>query len=161
MDKNFYLELARSGRRMPIATHLVLHEKSDPEAILIDGEQLAAVMLETAERFGNPLALPIMDLTLEKDILLRTMGVPPEQTESFHFDALPDANERDYFNNIPTSLSLEPDQVDNLREIASKILYNDKDFRRFVKDLGGRMPEKPVRIVLPAPPKADGAVRLP
>ena len=91
MDKNFYLELARSGRRMPIATHLVLHEKSDPEAILIDGEQLAAVMLETAERFGNPLALPIMDLTLEKDILLRTMGVPPEQTESFHFDALPDA----------------------------------------------------------------------
>ncbi len=91
MDKNFYLELARSGRRMPIATHLVLHEKSDPEAILIDGERLAAVMLETAQRFGNPLALPIMDLTLEKDILLRTMGVPPEQTESFHFDTLPDA----------------------------------------------------------------------
>ncbi len=91
MDKSFYLDLARSGRRMPIATHLVLHEKPDPEAILIDGPRLAAVMQETAERFGNPLALPIMDLTLEKDILLRTMGVPPEQTESFHFDALPDA----------------------------------------------------------------------
>ena len=74
MDKNCDLELARSGRRMPIATHLVLHEKSDPEAILIDGERLAAVMLETAERFGNPLALPIMDLTLEKDILLRIHG---------------------------------------------------------------------------------------
>ena len=91
MDKNFYLELAHSGRRMPIATHLVLHEMPDPEAILLDGERLAAVMLETAQRFQNPLALPIMDLTLEKDILLRTMGVPPERTESFHFDALPDA----------------------------------------------------------------------
>ena len=42
MDKNFYLELARSGRRMPIATHLVLHEKPDPEAILIDGEHAPA-----------------------------------------------------------------------------------------------------------------------
>ena len=74
------------------------------------------------------------------------------------FDALQDEKERDYFNTIPTSLQLEPGQVDNLREIASKLLYNDKDFRRFVKDLGGRMPEKPVRIVLPPPPKEDGAV---
>ena len=53
MDKNFYLELVRSGRRMPIATHLVLHEKSDPEAILIDGERLAAVMLAGCSGSGT------------------------------------------------------------------------------------------------------------
>jgi len=47
--------------------------------------------------------------------------------------------------------------VDNLREVASKLLYNDKDFRRFVKDLGGRMPEKPVRIVLPPRKGGEGA----
>jgi len=90
MDKNFYIELARQGRRMPIATHLVLHEKADPEAILLDGQRMAEVMLETAERFNNPLALPVMDLTLEKDILLRTMGIPASQTEAFHFDGIPD-----------------------------------------------------------------------
>jgi uroporphyrinogen-III decarboxylase len=91
MDKNYYIDLAREGRRMPIATHLVLHEKADAEAILLDGERMAAVMLETAERFNNPLALPVMDLTLEKDILLRTMGVPAEQTEAFHFTEAPDS----------------------------------------------------------------------
>ena len=71
MDRSFYLELAASGRRLPVATHLVLHEQPDPEAILLDGARLAAVMIATARRFASPLALPIMDLTLEKDILLR------------------------------------------------------------------------------------------
>ena len=91
MHKSFYTDLARDGRRLPIITHMVLHEKEDPEAILLDGERLAAVMLEAAERFDNPMALPVMDLTLEKDILLQTMGVPAEQTAAFHFDAAPDA----------------------------------------------------------------------
>jgi len=35
-------------------------------------------------------------------------------------------------------------------------LYNDKDFRRFVKDLEGRMPERPIRFSLPARNPADG-----
>ena len=71
------------------------------------------------------------------------------------FDALPDERERDYFNTIPTSLYLEPGQVDRLREAAARLLYTDRDFQRFVMDLGGRMPEQPVRINLPAPKKAD------
>jgi len=70
------------------------------------------------------------------------------------FDALADERERDYFNAVPTSLALEPEQVDNLREIASKLLYENREFRRLVQDIGGRMPERPVRIVLP--PRMDG-----
>ena len=70
MEANYYIDLAKSGHRMPIATHLVLHEKDDPEGILVDGKRMAAVMLETAQRFNNPMALPIMDLTLEKDLPL-------------------------------------------------------------------------------------------
>ncbi len=89
MDKNYYLDLAKSGCRMPIATHLVLHEKTDPEAILLDGPRMAEVMLETAKRFDNPIALPVMDLTLEKDILLATMGVAAAEREGFHFDEVP------------------------------------------------------------------------
>jgi len=89
MDKSFYIDLARNGRRLPIITHMVLHEKEDPDSILLDGERLAAVMLEAAERFNNPMALPVMDLTLEKDILLQTMGVPADATAAFHFDNVP------------------------------------------------------------------------
>jgi NTE family protein len=65
------------------------------------------------------------------------------------FDALPDGKERDYFNTIPTSLYLEPEQVDRLRDVAAKLLYTDKDFRRFVEDLGGRMPEAKAKKTSP------------
>ena len=89
MDRSFYIDLARDRRRLPLITHMVLHEKEDPESILRDGERLAAVMLETAERLGSPMAFPVMDLSLEKDILLQTMGVPAEATAAFHFDSAP------------------------------------------------------------------------
>ena len=87
MDRSFYIDIARSGRRLPIATHLVLHESPDPEAILLDGPRLAGVMAETARRFGNPLALPVMDLSLEKDFMLAAMGI--EGSASFHFEGPP------------------------------------------------------------------------
>jgi NTE family protein len=68
------------------------------------------------------------------------------------FDALPDEKERDYFNNIPTSFSLEEQQVDRLREVAARLLYTDRDFQRFVKDLGGRMPEAKAGKAAPEKP---------
>ena len=91
MEANYYIKLAQTGKKMPIATHLVLHEKPDPEAILIDGPRLAEVMLETARRFGNPMALPVMDLTLEKDVLLRKIGIAEEEIEGYHFEEMPGA----------------------------------------------------------------------
>lgn len=91
MERSFYLDMAARGLRFPIATHLVLHEQPDPEAILVDGRRLGAVMLETARRFGLPLALPLMDLTIEKDVMLRTMGVPADRAAAYHFDGMPEA----------------------------------------------------------------------
>jgi NTE family protein len=82
------------------------------------------------------------------------------------FDALPDEQEQDYFNSIPTSLYLPEEQVDRLREAAAKILYNDKDFQKLVKDLGGKMPEvkaKPattVKIDEHSTPSDEGAQAL-
>ena len=90
MDRSFYLNLAATGKRLPVATHLVLHEKKDPEAILLDGKRLAETMVETARKFDSPLALPIMDLTLEKDIMLRTMGIPAADIPTYHFHEKPD-----------------------------------------------------------------------
>lgn len=89
MKRDFYLKLAESGKRLPIATHLVLHEKADPEAILLDGKRMAEVMSETAHRFGSPLALPVMDLSLEKEHMLHAMGITGADTRIYHFDGPP------------------------------------------------------------------------
>jgi uroporphyrinogen-III decarboxylase len=94
MERQFYYDLAASGRRIPIATHLVLHERPDPEAVLFDGKRLAEVTAEAARRFGSPLALPVMDLTIEKDFMLRAMGVPAAETAAYHFEASPSAGQK-------------------------------------------------------------------
>ena len=57
------------------------------------------------------------------------------------FDALSDEEERRYFQNIPTTLSLSEDAVDRLREVARRILYASKPFRKLIHDLGGQIPE--------------------
>ena len=74
---------------MPIGTHLVLHQHTEPEAILLDGCRLGEVLTETAERFKTPLAVPLMDLTLEKEALLLSMGVPTTEISQFHFTEPP------------------------------------------------------------------------
>ena len=99
MDRRFYLDLAAAGLRMPIGTHLVLHEHEDPERIVLDGRRLGAVIRETALRYGSPLAVPLMDLTLEKSALLRACGVPVEAVESHHFTAPP---------SVPEEIALTP-----------------------------------------------------
>jgi len=82
-------DLAAQGHRAPIGTHLVLHEKPDVAGILVDGTRLGEVIAETAGRFRTPLAVPLMDLTLEKEALLLALGVAPEEIESYHFDVPP------------------------------------------------------------------------
>ncbi len=89
MSRRIFLDLAASGHRAPIGTHLVLHTRSDADAILLDGSGLGGVVVETAERFRTPLAVPLMDLTLEKAALLGAMGVPAAEVDSFHFEAPP------------------------------------------------------------------------
>lgn len=89
MQRQLYLDLAASGLRMPIGTHLVLHGHADPKAIELDGRRLGAVVLEAAQRFGTPIAVPLMDLTLEKAALLRACGVPEGEVDSHHFTVAP------------------------------------------------------------------------
>jgi uroporphyrinogen-III decarboxylase len=94
MNRQFYLDLAAAGLRMPIGTHLILHGHADPQTIALDGRRLGAVVLETAERFGTPLAFPLMDLTLEKTALLLACGVPAAEVDAHHFTVAPPAPER-------------------------------------------------------------------
>jgi len=93
MTRQFYLNLAASGVRMPIGTHLVLHEHPDPAAIVQDGQRLGQVVEESARRFQMPMAFPLMDLKLEKEALLLARGVPSGAVDSFHFSQIPEKND--------------------------------------------------------------------
>ncbi len=89
MDREYYLDLAARGLSMPIAADLVLHEHADAEEILLDGERLGSVIEETANRFSTPLAVPHMDLELEKKTLTEMIGVAAEERAKFHFASAP------------------------------------------------------------------------
>jgi uroporphyrinogen-III decarboxylase len=89
MDRSYYLGLAEAGLRMPIGTHLVLHEAPDHEAIVLDGERLGDMVVRAAGRFNTPLAVPLMDLKLEKEALLAARGISAAEIDSFHFSELP------------------------------------------------------------------------
>ncbi len=89
MNRQYYLDLAAHDIRFPIGTDLVLQEKPNHAAILQDGRALGKVIEEAARRFKTPLAMPLMDLMIEKDDLLTLMGVESDNPDSFHFDAPP------------------------------------------------------------------------
>ncbi len=51
------------------------------------------------------------------------------------FDALRDEAERWYFKRLSTSFKLEPEEVDNLRAAAGRILSESREFQRLLRDL--------------------------
>jgi len=89
MKREYYLELARSGLRMPIAVDLVLHRQPDAEKIVLDGKRLGAVLLAAAKQYCTPLAVPLMNLQLEKADPLRILRIPDAEVERFHFQEPP------------------------------------------------------------------------
>lgn len=97
----------------------------------------------------------INNYTYESTALLRRMvkdwstfrrtEVPHEASLDYYvtevsFQALPNAEERAAFLDLPTSFNLSDEAVDRLREAAKRILYNSPDFQRLVRDLGGSLP---------------------
>ncbi|MGC4050586.1 MAG: uroporphyrinogen decarboxylase family protein [Paludibaculum sp.] len=95
MDQQFYLELASAGLRMPVGADLVLQEQPDPEAVLLDAGRLGEVVAAAAERYGTPLAFPLMDLRLEKADLLTHFGIAEEAIDAFHFEEPPSESQID------------------------------------------------------------------
>ena len=87
MDRRFYLELAARRLRMPIGTDLVMHEEREPENVRYDGVALANVIERAARRWNTPLAVPLMDLRLEKIDLLALAGISAAEAETFHLSS--------------------------------------------------------------------------
>ncbi|MGC9450442.1 MAG: uroporphyrinogen decarboxylase family protein [Oceanipulchritudo sp.] len=86
MEREFYLNLARERMAMPIGADLLLSSRPDPEAIRLRGPQLGEVIVEAARKYRTPLAFPLMDLQIEKEFLLTSLGVEEAAISSFHFD---------------------------------------------------------------------------
>jgi uroporphyrinogen-III decarboxylase len=84
MNRAYYLNLAASGRPMVFGTHLVLQEHADASDIVTDGRRLGEVVLEAAQRFDAPLALPLMDLELEKLHLHTLLGGQSDDPAAWH-----------------------------------------------------------------------------
>ena len=59
------------------------------------------------------------------------------------FAALDDASEREYLNNLPTSLVLPPEAVDRLRAAAGTIVLQSPEFKRLLHETGARLVETP------------------
>ncbi len=89
MSRTHFIELAKSGLRMPIGSDMALREKADAEQILRDGARLGAVVADAARRYHTPLAMPVMDLMLEKAHLLRQLGISEKDIPTWHFSACP------------------------------------------------------------------------
>jgi len=113
--------LAASGLRTAIGTDLVLHERPDPEADRRDGKRLAAVVREAAERYRTSLAIPLMDLRIEKTDLVHRLR-PGAEADTFHFDSPPtDADlDRARATDAAPLLARHRAHCDAVAEIASR-----------------------------------------
>lgn len=91
MPRETFHQLAAQGHCIPIATDLILRRKADSASVELDGERLGEVLIESARTFESPLAIPLMDLKIEKEAILEALGVPTSQIDGFHFAEPPEA----------------------------------------------------------------------
>jgi len=77
---------------MPLATGFLLAEQANATVIVKDGELLGQIIVDSVERFHTPLALPPMDLNLEKFALCRQLGLEEKKWERFQFITKPDVD---------------------------------------------------------------------
>ena len=86
MGKEYFIDIARKGSRMIFGADLVIKSNKDYQKILNNGEKLGQCIIESTQKYSSPLALPYMDLKLEKEFLLNILDIPSEMVEKFQFE---------------------------------------------------------------------------
>lgn len=122
MNRDYYLQLAAAGLRLPIGIDLVLHENPEPQQIVRNGSLLGKVAETAARRYTSPLAIPLMDLSLEKEDLLSILGIPEAESEAFHFGEPPGLDQLQLVENAagaPFGVRGQA-HIDSLRYIAGQ-----------------------------------------
>ena len=79
-------------------------------------------------------------------VLARAVDVPDIELYAIDvsFASHPDAAERDYLNDLPTSFRLTDEQVDRLRVAAGTIIRASPDYQRLLTELRGERRMTPV-----------------
>ena len=76
------------------------------------------------------------------------LSTPQQPVQSYFirlsFEDVPDLPLRRYLNEIPTSLALSAEQVDELIAAGRALLRTNAEFRRLVASLDGRLAAVPV-----------------
>ena len=70
---------------------------------------------------------------------------PGQAVESYFVDIdfknVQQAERKRFLNQIPTSFSLQEEQVDELIAVGRELLLSNQEFQRFIRDLGGSQPQ--------------------
>jgi NTE family protein len=104
------------------------------------GQQLKAVSDIPLNRYSFESA-ELLQSTLEQWRAERERrGLRPDAELGFYLvqvdpGRLPDPAEREYFANIPTALSLTPEQAERLRAVAARLLAESPEYRRLLEGL--------------------------
>ena len=56
------------------------------------------------------------------------------------FEEIADDEEREFFENLPTTLQLESETVERVRKKAGELLYQSKEFQKLIADMGRTIP---------------------
>ena len=116
MNREYYLELAKKGQRMIFGTGLILEEKPDYSEILNDGKRLGEIFVEAADRFKCPVALPLMDLSIEKSELLNLLGITEKDVFRFNYNLSDEIIEK-----LKDNLDKKP--IPRLKSLCDAICY--------------------------------------
>ena len=93
-------------------------------------------------------------MKLTKDPALAALVIAPDAeiyAIDVSFSQLKDKAELAFLNQQPTSVVLTPEAVDRLRAAAGVIIAESPEFKRLVKDVGGRIVVQPAPASSPVP----------
>jgi NTE family protein len=107
-------------------------------------KQSISASISTMMNNANFEKLYIFNRNIKEILELSKPGKTAQQmnfyTIHLSFDNIADDQDRQFFENVPTTLSLKDETVDRVIEVAGRLLFESKEFQRLIEDLDGQIP---------------------